>query len=89
MEHRDALMSEVTVIYDETPENLAEKILASLKSIGMEIEDHDPDEGCLDGVVPAHKLPEVYTVPGVKYVRITMEYIADYPTGDPRDLDKE
>jgi hypothetical protein len=89
MDHRDALMSEVTVIYDETPENPADKILASLKSVGVEIDSHDPDEGCLDGTVPANKLPEVHAVVGVKYVRITAEFIADYPTGDPRDMDKE
>ena len=89
MDHRDALMSEVTVIYDETPENPADKILACLKAVGLEIDDHNPDEGCVEGVVVANKLPEVHATPGVKYVRITAEFIADYPTGDPRDQDKE
>jgi hypothetical protein len=89
MEHRDALMSEVTVNYDETPENPASAIIAKLVALGLMITDEDPTDGSLEGTVAANKLPEIHATPGVTYVRITSEWIADYPKGDPRDLDNE
>ena len=89
MDHRDALMSEVIVNYDETPENPAKAIIEKLVALGLTITDEDPTDGSLEGTVAANKLPEVHAVVGVKYVRITMEYVADYPAGDPRDQDKE
>jgi len=87
--HRDALISEVIVVVDETPENPLDTILSAAKAVGLEVSQSDPDNGSIEGSIQSNRLPELRAVAGVKYVRITMEYIADYPTGDPRDLDKE
>ena len=35
------------------------------------------------------RVSEIQTLDCVDYVRVEFTYIADYPTGDPRDLDKE
>jgi hypothetical protein len=86
--HRDALISEVVVVFDETPENPLATIINGLVAAGLQVEDTDPDNGTVDGTIDSNKLPELRAVPGVKYVRITMEYVADFPIGDPRDLDK-
>ncbi len=89
MHHRDALISEVIVVVDQTPENTFEAIISSVTVVGLEVEDSDPDTGSIGGTIVSHRLPELRAVTGVKYVRITMEYIADYPAGDPRDLDND
>lgn len=83
------MISEVVVVVDQTPENNFETILASVTVVGLEIETSDADNGSIGGTIVSHRLPDLRTVTGVKYVRITMEYIADYPSGDPRDLDKD
>ena len=41
-----------------------------------------------EGTVDASKIHQIDDFPGVAYVRSVFTYIADYPPGDPRDLDK-
>ncbi len=89
MNHRDALISEVIVVVDATPDNQFQAILTSVALVGLEIDDSNPNNGSIGGTIDSNRLPELRAVNGVKYVRITMEYIADFPAGDPRDLDKE
>ena len=89
MDHRDALISEVIVVVDETPEIPFDTIIQHTKAVGLEVSETDPDNGSIEGTINANRLPDLRAVASVKYVRITMEYVADYPTGDPRDLDKE
>lgn len=89
MNHRDAIISDVIVVVDETTENPFATIVSAATAAGLEIGQSDADNGSIEGSIRSDRLPDLRAVPGVKYVRISMEYIADYPTGDPRDLDKE
>ncbi len=88
MDHRDALISEVTVVFDETPNNVYAAILANCQAAGLLLRDVDAPNGVLEGDIESQKLPDLRAVVGVRYIRISMEYIADYPAGDPRDADK-
>lgn len=89
MEHRDALISEVIVVVDESTERNLAAIVADTQAAGLTIDNTDVDNGAIEGTIVSNKLPDLRAVNGVKYIRITMEYVADYPTGDPRDLDME
>ena len=83
------MMSEVTVVVDDTPENSIDSITTAAKTAGLQVDDVDADNGAIAGTIESCKLPDLRAVAGVKYIRISMEYIADFPTGDPRDLDKD
>lgn len=83
------MMSEVIVVIDETSENSFATIGNAAKAAGLQIDAADADNCAIEGTIESNKLPDLRAVPGVKYIRISMEYIADYPTGDPRDLDKD
>ncbi len=89
MEHRDALVSEVIVVVDESTGRTLSAIVADAETAGLMVDNTDADNGAIEGTIVSNKLPDLRAVNGVKYVRITMEYVADYPTGDPRDLDKD
>lgn len=82
----DALISEVTVTFDETPDNSFAVILTNVQAAGMLLSDTNADDGAIEGSIESRKLPDLRSVPGVTYVRVSMEYIADYPAGDPRDV---
>lgn len=83
------MMSEVTVVVDVTEENSFTNIGDAAKTAGLNIDAADADNCAIEGTIESNRLADLRAVPGVKYVRISMEYVADYPTGDPRDLDKE
>jgi hypothetical protein len=89
MEHQDALMSEVTIIVDDDGGKKWDELQRALQAAGLEIGDTDPDEGEIEGVCASFRVPDLKAVPGVRYVRVEMQYVADYPRGDPRDLDKD
>jgi len=87
MEHRDAIVSEVIVVVDESTERPLSAIAKDAQAVGLGVDNTDNDNGAIEGTILSNKLPELRAIDGVKYVRITMEYIADYPKGDPRDTD--
>jgi hypothetical protein len=81
-------MSEVTVVVDQTPENAFAQILANAQAAGLKVGEVHTDTGSIEGLIESCYLPELRAVEGVKYIRISMEYVADFPVGDPRDHDK-
>lgn len=87
MEHEDAEVSDVVVILK--PE-CAEKLDATadaLRKLGMEVENTDANNGVVEGTIPTDKIAAVKKWECVQYVRVEFTYIADYPPGDPRNLD--
>jgi hypothetical protein len=87
--HRDAEIAEIVVILDKAWEDKLAEAVEILKSHGMDISNADDDRSVVEGTVDATKLPVLEHLPCVDYVRKVFVYTADYPTGDPRDLDKE
>ena len=86
MQHRDAWMADVLIVLDPScAERHLDDTLAAIKAAGVEIEDVNREEGVVEGVVDASRVSDIQHMPGVNYVRTEYRYVADYPTGDPRD----
>ena len=86
--YQDAFISDVVATLEESPQRSLDQIIADLKKAGMEITDVNKDQCVVEGSVPSSKVHEIDHMPGVEYVRTMFTYVADYPPGDPRDLDK-
>jgi hypothetical protein len=87
MEHRDAEVSDITVVLKAECAEKLDETVAALKGLGMEVEESDADNGVVEGTIDAGKLAEIKKWPCVEYVRVEFTYIADYPPGDARDKD--
>lgn len=87
MNHRDAYLSDVTIVLRSRGTEHMEKIVTRLKEEGLEVDDVNHDACVVEGTIPAYKVEEIKKFEEVSYVRVEMSYIADYPAGDPRDLD--
>jgi hypothetical protein len=89
MNHRDAEITEIVVVIHKTYCDRLGEAVAKLSSFGVEIFTTDEDEGVVTGSIETYKLTELEKVDCVNYVRSVMTYIADYPPGDPRNLDAD
>jgi hypothetical protein len=89
MDHRDASVSNVMVVLDVRYSERTEDALGQLKTLGFEIVGVNDDEGVVEGTVETFRLTELEKLDCVDCVRVSFTYIADYPPGDPRDLDGE
>jgi len=87
MDHRDAAVSDVTVVLDAAHGAHINEAVAALKLVGLEVDDVNRDEGVVEGVIEAGQIPQLKKLPWVEYVRVEFTYIADFPPGDPRDRD--
>ena len=87
MNHHDADITDVVVVFDGQGAKTMDSAVATLKQMGMEICTVKKDEGVIEGSIDSDKVQQLKTVPGVCYVRSVFTYTADYPTGDPRDQD--
>jgi hypothetical protein len=88
MNFHDAQMSDITVVLDKRWEDKLADAVEQLKKHGVEIREASDDNGVVDGVIETAKVHELQKLDCVDYVRTTFSWIADYPPGDPRDLDK-
>jgi hypothetical protein len=87
MNHRDAEITEVVIVINETYCSKLKDAVAKLLVVGLEVFSTDEDEGVVSGSIEAYKLPELQKLDCVNYVRSVQTYIADYPVGDARDRD--
>jgi len=87
MNHHDAEITDVLVVMDDDAQKSMDPIVARLKELGLEIVEVNAEEGVIEGSIDSSKVAQLKTVPGVSYVRSVFTYTADYPVGDPRDLD--
>jgi hypothetical protein len=88
MNFNDAQMSDITVVLDKRWEDNLDGAVEELKKEGMEIRRADDDCSVVEGVIKSCNVPVLQKLDCVDYVRTTFSWIADYPPGDPRDLDK-
>jgi hypothetical protein len=87
MAHEDAELSDVEVVLaDDVKLNVAEAA-EEMKKVGLFVEDTDEENRVVEGTIEEAKVGDLKKLPFVKYVRIVFTYIADYPPGDPRNLD--
>ncbi len=84
----DAQMSDVTVVVDKRWEDKLAEAVEELKRNGLEVRCADDDLNVVEGVIATAKVHDLQKLDCVDYVRTTFSWIADYPAGDPRDLDK-
>jgi hypothetical protein len=87
MNHCDAEISDIVVIFDARWADKTAEAVELVKKAGMSVQRWDDDEGLAEGSIDACKVPELEKMDCVEYVRKVFTYIADYPRGDPRDLD--
>jgi hypothetical protein len=88
MIHQDALMSDVTVVLDKRWENDLAGAVKQLEQAGLSVRSADDDNGVVEGVIDTSKVHDLQKLDCVDYVRTTFTWVADYPSGDPRDRDK-
>jgi hypothetical protein len=88
MNFRDAQMSDITVVLDKRWEHQLDDAVEQLKREGMNVQDARDENGVVDGVIETRKVQDLQKLDCVDYVRTTFTWIADYPPGDPRDLDR-
>ena len=86
--YQDAFISDIIATIDETPDRPFDQTVEALKAAGMQINDVCKDRCTVEGTVDSGKVRQIDEMPGVEYVRTVFTYVADYPPGDPRDLDK-
>lgn len=87
MNHQDAYVSDITVVAEDLNRDDMIAVVEKLKTSGMEVDEVDHVKGVIEGTILADKVESLRKIDHVKYIRIELTYIADYPTGDPRDLD--
>lgn len=87
MNHHDAEISDVVVVLQDMEEQRVKEVIDQLKTAGLQVSTMDQNTGTIEGSVDAGKVGELKKIKGVSYVRSVMTYTADYPPGDPRDLD--
>jgi hypothetical protein len=83
----DAEVSDVVIVLNQDCAEKLDETVSALKKMGMEVEQTDADNGVVEGTIAAGKVAEVRKWPCVQYVRVEFTYVADYPPGDPRNLD--
>jgi hypothetical protein len=86
--HRDAHMSDITVVLDKRWEHDLNGAVEVLKQQGMQVRNADDHTSVIEGVIETAKVHDLNKLECVDYVRTTFTWIADYPAGDPRDQDK-
>ncbi|HTL28553.1 MAG TPA: hypothetical protein VL282_05015 [Tepidisphaeraceae bacterium] len=87
MSHQDAYVSDIVVVITDDAGHQLDDTIDRLKAEGLQVQNVNKDQGVIEGSCPASKVKTIDHLPGVSYVRSVFTYVADYPPGDPRDLD--
>lgn len=85
----DAIISDVTVVLDARygDDTTTRRAVEALVRHGMEVRHVDFSNSTVEGTIPQAKVHELQQLDCVDYVRTAFTYHANYPAGDPRDLD--
>jgi hypothetical protein len=84
----DAVISEIVVILDKAYEDRLKEAMQILQDAGMKIRSADDDNSVIEGEIEESKVHALEKLPAVDYVRKVFTYYANYPPGDPRDVDR-
>ncbi len=87
MAHEDAELSEVVVVLVDEPGMTTQDAAKKLAELGLTVCDIDESDGVVSGTIETCKTPLLKNLEFVKYIRDVFNYVADYPPGDPRNLD--
>jgi ACT domain-containing protein len=87
MEHRDAEMSDITIVLKAEFAERMQEVIKQLNEAGVGITNVNEDVGAVEGSVETNRVHLIERMECVDAVRTTFSYIADYPPGDPRDQD--
>jgi hypothetical protein len=87
MNHRDQYISDVTIIIKRDWTARLDDIVEQLNEVGVGIVTVNEDVGAIEGSCESNRVCVIQQMEFVEAVRTTFNYIADYPPGDPRDLD--
>jgi hypothetical protein len=83
----DARMSDIVVVLDKRWENDLAAAVAVLKQHGMDVAAADDDKSVVEGIIATDKVHALEQLDCVDYVRKVFTWEANYPKGDPRDVD--
>ena len=83
----DAIVSDIVVVLDKAYEDRLGDAVEILKSAGMEVRNADDDNSVVEGTIEDSRVHDLAKLECVDYVRKVFTYCANYPPGDPRDLD--
>ena len=89
MAHQDAELSDVFVVLVDEPGMTARDAANKLRDLGLAVSGVDEPNGVVEGTIETAKIKSLKQLDFVKHVRSVFNYIADYPPGDPRNLDPE
>ena len=87
MAHDDAELSEVIVVLVDEVGMTTQDASKTLAEHGLLVSDVDEPNGVVEGTIETAKIGQLKKLEFVKYVRDVFNYVADYPPGDPRNLD--
>jgi hypothetical protein len=87
MEHRDQQVSDVTIVIKPQFAHRLDEVVEQLNEAGVGITNVNEDVGAIEGSCESNRVCLIERMDFVDAVRTTFTYIADYPPGDPRDLD--
>jgi hypothetical protein len=87
MDHRDQQISDVTIVIKRDFAHRLDEVIEELNSIGVGITTVNEDCAAIEGSCESNRVHMIERMEYVQAVRTTFTYIADYPPGDPRDLD--
>lgn len=89
MDHQDDELSDVVVIICEDPGMTLGAAAEKLKAAGLAVSNVDEANGAVEGTIESAKVKSLEKLEFVKYVRTVFNYIADYPAGGSRNMDKD
>lgn len=84
MEPTEIEMSDVLVVLNSAWEDRIDQIVSTLRSMGMEIDGVDREDGVIEGTVSSDKLAGIKNLKGVDYVRSVFNYVAEEAVDDPQ-----
>jgi hypothetical protein len=88
MNHHDADMTDIFVVLEDLNDVETLEVAKQLEAAGMTVRNIDNDNSVIEGSIPSQKVRDLNKVKCVRCVRAGMSYVADYPVGDPRNLDE-
>ncbi|MGD0390207.1 MAG: hypothetical protein ABSC42_14770 [Tepidisphaeraceae bacterium] len=89
MAHQDAELSDVVVVLVDEPGMTTQDAANKLRDLGLAVSDIDEDDDVVQGTIETAKITLLEQLEFVKHVRSVFNYMADYPPGDPRNLDRD
>ena len=87
MDHRDAHVSDITLVIRPAFCSKLPEVVERLTAAGIAVNNVNEDVGVVEGTCSSCNVHSLEKLEFVEAVRTVFSYVADYPPGDPRDLD--